>query len=103
MISVALFDLKCPSYDYVKRMPWAEFLIRLHGLKREREVEMLKLRELAWVTYIAPHQDPKKMKKNKESFWPVGKKKPQVSEAVIERMKQATKEYLDKKKQNGKG
>ena len=29
------------------------------------------LRELMWTSYIAPHQDPKKMPKKKESFLPL--------------------------------
>jgi hypothetical protein len=30
------------------------------------------LRELMWTTYIAPHQDPKKMVKRKEQFLSLG-------------------------------
>lgn len=29
------------------------------------------LRELMWTSYIAPHQDPKKMPKRKENFLPL--------------------------------
>lgn len=29
------------------------------------------LREMMWTSYIAPHQDPKKMVKRKESFLPL--------------------------------
>jgi hypothetical protein len=99
-MSVALYDLKCPTYDYVKRMTWAEFRIRLHGFKREQEREMLKLRELSWITYIAPHQDPKKMKKTIDAFWPVKKPKKKISQAMIARMEEVTAQYL-KEKENG--
>ena len=70
---MALCELECPSLDYVFHMTWAEFRIRLHGWIRKEERELHKLRELAWITYIAPHQDPKKLKKSKESFWPMKK------------------------------
>ena len=98
-MSVALFDLKCPSYDYVKRMTWAEFLIRLHGFRREQEKDTMMLRELSWIVYTAPHNDPKKMKKTKEGFWPVkkGVSKKQ-RESMIERMKEVQAEYLEQKK-----
>jgi hypothetical protein len=81
-------------------MSWAEFLIRLHGFKRDKEYDMMMLRELSWIVYTAPHNDPKKMKKTKEAFWPIKKANSRVSESMIERMKEVTKEYL-KKKQNG--
>lgn len=29
------------------------------------------LREMMWTSYIAPHQDPKKMPKRKENFLPL--------------------------------
>jgi hypothetical protein len=99
-MSVALYDLKCPTYDYVKRMTWAEFLIRLHGFKREKENDMLMLRELSWIVYTSPHNDPKKMKKTKDAFWPVKKHKKELSDSAKERMKEVMIEYL-KQKENG--
>ena len=99
-MSVALFDLKCPSYQYVRCMTWAEFLIRLHGFRREQEKDMMMLRELSWIVYTAPHNDPKKMKKSVETFWPikkvVSKKK---RELMIERFKEMQEQYLEEKKQ----
>ena len=57
------------------------------------------MREMAWVTYISPHLDPKKMKKSKEAFWPMKKKAPR-SEAQKRKaiMEQAMAEYLKNKK-----
>lgn len=81
-------------------MTWAEFRIRLHGFRREQEMEMLRLRELSWITYVAPHQDPKKMKKSINQFWPLSKEKKRVSKEMVERMKFVTQEYL-KKKEHG--
>ena len=99
-MSVALYDLKCSSYDYVKRMTWAEFLIRLHGFRREQEKDMMMLRELSWIVYTSPHNDPKKMKRSLEAFWPlkkgVSKKK---RELMIERFKEVQEQYLKEKKQ----
>lgn len=100
-MSVALFDLKCPSYEYVKRMTWAEFLIRLHGFRREQENQLMMLRELSWITYTAPHNDPKKMKRSKDAFWPIKKKNvsKEKRETMIERFKEVTKKYLEEKEQ----
>ena len=99
-MSVALFDLKCPSYNYVKQMTWAEFLIRLHGFRREQEKDMMMLRELSWIVYTSPHNDPKKMKRSLEAFWPiktgVSKKK---RELMIERFKEVQEQYLKEKEQ----
>ena len=78
-------------------MTWAEFRIRLHGFKRDIKRKDMSLRELAWITYISPHLDPKKMKKSKDAFWPIEKKNP-VSDKAIEMMKAATLEYLKQKK-----
>jgi len=57
--------------DFVYDMTWAEFQIRLFAYKRQDLYEWQKLRELMWITYIAPNQDPKKMAKRKEQFLPL--------------------------------
>ena len=64
--------------EYVYAMTWAEFRIRSFAWKRKQDADLLKLRELAWVTYIAPHQNPKKMKKTIEQFWSLKKKRKTV-------------------------
>ena len=53
-------------------MCWNEFQIRLFAYKRQDLYHWQQLRELMWITYIAPHQDVKKMAKRKESFLPLG-------------------------------
>jgi len=52
-------------------MTWAEFQIRLQGYKRGENARFEMLRELMWVTYVAPHLDPKKIAKTKQSFMPL--------------------------------
>ena len=52
-------------------MTWAEFQIRLFSYKRQDLYRWQMLREMMWTSYIAPHQDPKKMIKRKESFLPL--------------------------------
>ena len=69
MIAFSLGELKCPDLDFVYAMTWAEFQIRLFAYKRQDLYEWQKLRELMWITYIAPHQDPKKMTKSKNKFF----------------------------------
>lgn len=98
-MSVALYDLRCPSYQYVKRMTWAEFLIRLHGFRRGQENDMMMLRELSWIVYTAPHNDPKKIKKTKDTFWPIKKAvSSSKRENMIEAFKKAQEKYLEEKR-----
>ena len=63
------------SLEAVYDMTWAEFQIRLFAYKRQDLYDWQKLRELMWTSYIAPHQDPKKMVKRKESFLPLNNEK----------------------------
>ena len=80
-------------------MTWAEFQIRLFAYKRKDLYEWRKLRELAWIIYISPHQDPKKMAKRKEVFLPLdgdrksnGGVSPEQREAFLKEFKK----YQDK-------
>lgn len=76
-------------------MTWAEFQIRLFAYKRQDLYKWQMLRELMWVTYIAPNQDPKKMAKNKNSFMPLKGDKKQSS-GVSEEHKQIFLKELQK-------
>lgn len=79
-------------------MTWAEFRLRLIGFNRDEERQERKLRRLAWVTYIAPHQNPKNLRGLREDrWWKIGEKK-QVSEAHKQRFIEEYKKYLEKKK-----
>lgn len=55
-------------------------------------------RELMWVTYTAPHQDPKKMIKRKEQFLPLGNEKSSngVSDETKQRFLEEFKKYQEK-------
>lgn len=93
MISFALGELKCPDLDFVYGMTWAEFQIRLFAYKRMDLYEWQKLREIMWTTYIAPHQDPKKMVKRKEAFLPLNKDKKQSGSISDAQKEMFIKEY----------
>lgn len=99
---MALFELGCPSLDYVYRMTWAEFRIRLFAYHRQEKKELYRLRELAWITFIAPYQDPKKLKgMTKERFWSLdGEKNSVVTPEMLKRMKEVTEIYHREKKSN---
>jgi len=75
------------SLEAVYDMTWAEFQIRLFAYKRIDLYDWQKLRELMWTSYIAPHQDPKKMVKRKEAFLPLNNEK-QVRSGVTDEMKE---------------
>lgn len=81
-------------------MSWAEFRIRLHSYQRQELNNLYKLRELAWVTYIAPHLNPKKLKRTKDAFWSIkNKAKGDVTDLMKERIKDAQKKYFDELKE----
>ena len=71
MISFALGELKYSSLEDVYDSTWAEFQIRLFAYKRQDLYKWQMSREMMWTSYIAPHQDPKKMPKRKELFLPL--------------------------------
>lgn len=81
------------SLEAVYDMTWAEFQIRLFAYKRQDKYDWLKLRELMWVTYVAPHQDPKKMTKRKEQFLPLNGDKKQIGNITQEQREAFLKEY----------
>lgn len=87
------------SLDAVYDMTWSDFQIRLFAYKRQDLYDWQKLRELMWTTYIAPHQDPKKMVKRKEAFLPLNGEK-QIRVGVTDEMKatfmKEFKKYQDK-------
>ncbi len=86
------------SLEAVYDMTWAEFQIRLFAYKRQDLYKWQMHRELMWITYIAPHQDPKKMVKRKEAFLPLdGEKKIQgVSEEMKQTFLTEFKKYQEK-------
>ena len=80
-------------------MTWAEFNLRLLSYKRVSESEMIKLRRLAWITYIAPHQDPKRLRgMREERWWKIGEKNIKVDDAHKQRFLEEYKIYLAKTK-----
>lgn len=95
---MALGELNCPSLDYVYRMTWAEFKLRLIAFNRTETRQMYKLRRLAWVTFIAPYQDPKKLRgMNEKKFMPLeGENPKKASKEIKQRFLEEYKKYLDK-------
>lgn len=88
----------CTSLDYVYRMEWAEFKLRLIGFNRSEERELIKLRRLGWITLIAPYQNPKKLRGMKEHrWWPIGEA-PKVTEDHKKIFLEEYKKYLEKEK-----
>jgi hypothetical protein len=78
-------------------MTWAEFQLRLISFNRSEKRNEYKLRRQAWITFIAPYQDPKKLKSMTESkFWYIdGDVKKGVSEATKERFRREYDKYLE--------
>ena len=91
---MALYDLRCPSLDYVYRMTWAEFQLRLIGFNKSEERDLLKIRSLGWATHMMPRKGQRI-----DSWWRIGeKKKIKVSDEHKQRFLEQYKNYLDKVK-----
>jgi len=93
-------ELNCPSLEYVYDMTWSEFLIRLYAFKRMRKYDRYMTREVMWTSLIAPHYDPKKLPKSKESFFPIEDVEDDVTQKIKDRIRVAREQYI-KDKQNG--
>lgn len=79
-------------------MTWAEWKLRLIGFNRSEERELYKIRRLAWITYIAPHQNPKKLRGLREDkWWKIGDKKIVVTDDHRQKFIEEYKKYLAKK------
>lgn len=81
-------------------MSWAEFRIRLHGYKRSQLKEKRLHRELLWTVYTSPYQDPKKMARSIEKFYPLegdNKVPDAMLEAIKERSQMVKEKYLKEK------
>lgn len=92
------------SLEAVYDMTWAEFQIRLFAYKRKDLYEWQKLREIMWVTYIAPHQDPKKMAKTKQKFLTLeSDKNTGVARDMRSVFLKELEKYHEKVKQYGRG
>lgn len=81
-------------------MTFAEFQIRLFAYKRMELREWEKVRQIAWSSFIAPHQDPKKMPKSIDKFMNLGNEKKRIGVGAEQRENflKAYKEYLNHKK-----
>ena len=100
---MALVDFNSPSLNYVYRMTWAEFRLRLIAFNRVEERKAYMTRRICW-TNIISNTTKKDLKGLTESkWWPIGEEtnKPKVSEAHREAFLEATRKYLAKKK-NGR-
>ncbi len=86
-------ELNCPNLDFVYDMTWAEFQIRLFAYKRMDLYKWIQIREMMWITYIAPHQDYKKMAKRKELLLPLKNDKKQSIGVSQEHKEQFLKEF----------
>ena len=78
----------------VYAMTWAEFQIRLFAYNRIQKREWYKVRELAWISLIGSHQDPKKLPKSKEKFMPLDDVKTVSNDAKVAFLK-AYQKYTD--------
>jgi hypothetical protein len=102
VISFAIGELGLSSLKAVYDMTWAEFQIRLFAYKRMDLYKWQMQRELMWTSYIAPHQDPKKMVKRKEAFLPLNGEKvvKNVSDEQRQTFMNEFKKYQEKAKLN---
>jgi len=99
---MSIGELNCPSLQYVYDMTWAEYLIRLYAYNRIRKKQLRDVREIAWASLVGPHQNPKKLPKTIEAYWPLDGK-PQVNDFLRDRIKFAQDEYKERLKKLNNG
>jgi len=102
VISFALMELNCPSYDYVLDMTWAEFRIRSFAYRRMQEREELLTREVAWASYVSANISLKKIP-SKDKWWQIGAKNTDQSDRMKEAIKKAQDNYFKELKQQKNG
>ena len=90
---MAIGELNCPSLDYVYRMTWAEFRIRLFSYRRQDKNEWYKVREVSYQVYVSNWQNPKKKPLTKDRFMPLDVSKSSVTDAMKKRMKEVSEQY----------
>jgi len=100
---MAIGELDCPSYDYVLRMSWAEFRIRLFSYNRQEKNDWYKVREVCYQIYVSNWQNPKKKPISKERYLPLNSnpKRGGFTDAQLKRILEV-KEVYNNKKQNGR-
>lgn len=99
---MALCELGCPSLDYVYRMTWAEFRIRLHAFKRNEKRAWYHTREICYQIYVSNWLDSKKKPMPKNQYMRLDTEKSGVlSKAQIDRIEQVKKEYLNQVNNGG--
>ncbi len=89
---MALFEYRCPSYDYVLRMSWVEFLIRKYAFERSEKRKLYKIREMAYASLVGPHLDPKSIP-SKKKFMPIDYDDSAIPESAIEAINRAKERY----------
>jgi hypothetical protein len=96
---MAIGELGCPSLDYVYRMSWAEFRIRLFSYKRQRLSDWYKVREVTYQIYVSNWQNPKRKPLTKDRFWDLEGKQNKMTDAMMKRIIEVKAIY--NKKKNG--
>jgi hypothetical protein len=94
---MAIGELGCPSLDYVYKMTWAEFRIRLFSYKRQSLNDWYKVREVTYQIYVSNWQNPKKKPLSKSRFWNLEGNKNKMTEAMRKRIIEVKAEYNTKK------
>lgn len=57
--------------DEYSNITYADLMRKVDGFNERVKTNINLRRHQAWITYIAPHLDPKKMSKSIEDFWPL--------------------------------
>lgn len=90
---MSLVEFGCPNLEYVYEMTWAEFRIRQFAYNRVQRNEWIKVREVAYYSYISGWMG-KDRPPTKEQFMPLNESDNKgVSESMFERIKAAQDQY----------
>lgn len=90
---MSLSELGCPSLDYVYKMTWAEYRIRLHGWKVRQKRMDYRQRDVMYQILLSGWADPKKKPPSIDAYWDISGNQNDSKLHSLEALKRAKEEY----------
>lgn len=76
---------------------YSDLMRKVEGFNERLKTNLSIKRHLAWITYISPHLDPKKMSKTIDEFWPQSPENRKPSKKIDDAKRQRIKAFLEKR------
>ena len=76
---------------------YSDLMRKIDGFNERLKTNLSLKRHHAWITYISPHLDPKKMSKSIDEFWPQSPENATSSKKIDDEKRQRIKAFLEKR------